>query len=458
MEGRWNYKKGQVVFLFSLWIFYPLWALPIFFSPTSLSEVPDNNLIVERFANRFFLQQEDSLEQVNSLDCLELEVKGIEFKTCVSVDSEPEGLCYPRNRVVIKPCDETSESQKWHYNFQKKTVHYPGYSTSMCLSRMIETLEVLPCIEATSAQLWLFDEQGRMFSAVDGQEKKSFLSLIDKSDDPAPLAYRYLESDMGERRCYKNLHTGQIVCEYESSEPDPDTKPEPKPEESEADEARTGDEPVVPEEEEEEARPEKPIPPEVITPPVEEEPVLGWEDKPEEAFWVSERVTEDLILTHDNPKVCMQVKGLDNCLSESVDKNSCYAAAPIELTTCDGQVGQIWRHDLQTKRVFNRAAGYRFCLTWGQEVLSLLPCFPGGSPSQKWYFAQGKTQASLERGQLRTMLNGIREPYSFHQALKLPSVDAKPGKKKTQSLRIRFEWLQGGCGWHPVTGYWQGEC
>ncbi|MGI9283298.1 MAG: ricin-type beta-trefoil lectin domain protein [Endozoicomonas sp.] len=451
MAGRWNYKNGWVVIPVSLWVFFPLGAFLYSFSLIAEAELSDNNLVVERFANRFFLQQEDGL------DCLELDVEGVEFEIYVHQDSEPEGRHYPRNRAVIKPCDENSSSQKWHYNFQKKTIHFQGYSTSMCLSRMIETLEMLPCIGSTNAQIWMFDEQGRLSSATDGRQGKGYITLVDKSDDPAPLAYRYLESDMGERRCYKNLHTGQIICEYEAAGPDTDRKPEQGESSEDSEEGRSESDWEEPEKDAQ--KPEKPVSPEEVIPPEEEEQaVLEWEQRPESAFWVSERLTEDILLVNQNPRVCLNARAADNCLSESSNKNSCYSASSIELTACNSQNSQVWRHDLKTKRIFNRAAGYQYCLTWVPGGFSLLPCFPGGSPAQKWYFAKGKTEASLERGQLRTMLNGILDPYSYSQALTLPKDVIKPKKKKSQALKIHFEWLYVECGRHPVTGRWQGDC
>ncbi|WP_152558492.1 ricin-type beta-trefoil lectin domain protein [Endozoicomonas numazuensis] len=449
MAGKWNYKNRLVVIPASLWLFFPFWTFLIFFSSTSKAEVSDNNLVVERFANRFFLQQEDSL------DCLQIDVEGIEFEACVHQDPEPGSVCYPRNRAVIKPCDESSSAQKWHYNFQKKTIHFQGYATSMCLSRMIETLEMLPCIESTRAQIWTFDEQGRLSNALDGQQKSSYMALIDKSDDPVPLAYRYLESDMGERRCYKNLNTGQIVCEYEEAEPGRDRKPDQEEEKSDSEEkgANRGDEEPV-----EEPQPDKPRLPEEEAPAEEIQPALEWEERSEGAFWVSERLTEDVMLVNQHPRVCLNAEAAESCLSEATDKSRCYSAASIALTACDSHGSQVWRHDLKTKRIFNRAAGYRYCLTWVPGGFSLLPCFPGGSPSQKWYFARGKTEASLERGRLRTMLNGIQNPYSYVQALSLPEGISKPKKKNLQALKVHFERLYAECGWNPVTGSWQGYC
>ncbi|WP_448217952.1 RICIN domain-containing protein [Endozoicomonas sp. 2B-B] len=449
MAGKWNYKNGLVVVPVSLWgfLFFGAFNLLsvffVFFPLLSGAGVSDDHRPVAHFANQFFLQKEGASY------CPGLDVEGDESTTCVHQNPEQKRLCYPGNRAVIKPCDDNSPFQKWYYDFQRKTIHYQGFAASMCLSRMIDTLAMLPCIESTSAQIWLFDEQGRLSNATDRQQENGYIALLDKSEDPAPLLYRYLEADMGERRRYKNLHTGQTVCEFER-EPVNDQGREPG-EEKEASE--------------QEIKPEKPLPPEETVPPEEAQPeeekvppVLSWEERPERAFWVSERLTEDILLVNQNLRLCLGVSAAERCLSESPDMSSCYSSTSIELGTCDSQNSQVWRHDLLTKRIFNRAAGYRYCLTWLPGSFSLLPCFPGGSPSQKWYFARGKTPASPERGRLRTMLNGGLDPYSYTEALTLPITVNEQKKKKPKELKVYFEWLLGRCGRHPVTGVWLDDC
>ncbi|WP_257279819.1 RICIN domain-containing protein [Endozoicomonas sp. ISHI1] len=214
----------------------------------------------------------------------------------------------------------------------------------------------------------------------------------------------FIQSDRGfgdvalhriDQRCYKNLHTGQIICESEQK-PGNDQEPESVQEKV--------------------------------------QPVLSWEERPEGAFWVSERLTEDILLVNQSPRFCLGVRAAEKCLYESPDKSSCYSSTPIELAACESQSNQVWRHDLLTKRIFNRAAGYRYCLTRYPEGFSLLPCFPGGSPSQRWYFARGKSASSPEIGQLRTMLNGILDPHSYTRALTLPVTVNEPKKKKPGAL------------------------
>jgi hypothetical protein len=168
-------------------------------------------------------------------------------------------------------------------------------------------------------------------------------------------------------------------------------------------------------------------------------------------------LTDDLGIVLESPRACLSVQVSQQCLSEAEDARVCYSGAPVELNLCDQGAAQIWSHDLKTKRLFSRVAGYSYCLTWLNETLSIQSCFPGGSPSQKWYFARGKTAAAPERGLLRTMIKGISEPYSYGKVLKAPhSPDKK--KKKSEGIRVRFEWVGSECGFHPVTGVWLGRC
>lgn len=153
MAGRWSYRNGLVVIPVSLRVFFyfgafnPLSVFFIFFPSLSGADAPDSHRVDEHFADQFFLKQ------VDGSDCLALDVEEVDFATCEHQNPEQKGLCYSGNRAVIKPCDDNSLAQKWHYDFQKKTIHYQGYSASMCLSRVIEGLEMLPCTESSSAAI-----------------------------------------------------------------------------------------------------------------------------------------------------------------------------------------------------------------------------------------------------------------------------------------------------------------
>ena len=84
------------------------------------------------------------VQQHGSL-CLEVESRDSEYNSCIYSDLEDNGRCYPRNRAVMKTCVEKSSEQDWSYNPERLFLHYGSYSKALCLTRMVRSVEMLPC-------------------------------------------------------------------------------------------------------------------------------------------------------------------------------------------------------------------------------------------------------------------------------------------------------------------------
>ena len=387
-----------------------------------------------QFATEFMLQQKEGSY------CLTLDVRDDEFSSCVYQDQTSGGLCYPRNRAVLASCDEESDAQRWSYDYQKKQIYYHGYSSWMCLSRMVETVEMLPCSNEIQGQIWLFNEDAELASAADREFPQAYLKLLGRDEfDPRPLTFHFLAADMGEGECFKSPLTGIVEC-ARSEETEADTggetpdSPETNPNDSDQGGPAVDDSPP--------------------SPPVR--PAVSW-DNPYGLFWVSDKLTQDMELTYTVNNVCLEVEEPAACLKSNDYSRECYSGQRVRTATCLGQDNSLWKHDLKTKRIFNKAAGYSYCLSWLQNHFLLLPCFAGTSPAQKWFFGLGTYAAPLERGQLKSSSHGALKPFDYLKALDLPlSYGSASGVKSERS--VHYESFGELCGYEPIEGKWTGDC
>lgn len=387
-------------------------SILMFLSSFAHGEESEPTVESEPIANRFLLMQ-----KAGGL-CLTIKPAPPESESCIYKDPENGEQCYPSSQAVLEVCEEGRGGQRWLYNFPKKQIYFSGYPSELCLSRMVNGLEMQVCEDGLVAQKWRFDSEGELISLADQQIEGDYLKLLqDESEVRDPLLFKYLGSDMGEERCFKDPVAGKVVCgQQEPTQEDP---------------------PNV-----------EPTPPPELT--------AEWGDRPEE-FWVSEKLTEDLNLVYPVVRSCLSLKLSEQCLSGSMQGAECFSGIQVEMDYCKGNDAQVWRHDLKKKRLFNKLAGYGYCLTWKGQQLKLQGCFAGGAPSQQWYFARGKTEASPERGRLRTVVGGLKTPYQYLDDIEFSDdLGVRRGR-----LRILYEAVSGSgsvCGYHPVTGAWQGVC
>ncbi len=397
----------------------------------------------DTFATTFMLQQKEGQY------CLTLDVRDNEFSSCVYQDPEQSGLCYPRNRTVLKSCDEQLETQRWSFDYQKKRIYYQGYSIAMCLSRMVETVEMLPCSDASQGQIWFFNDNEELLTAADAEFPQGYLRLLGQDEfDPKSLTFKFSTADMSERKCFKSPLSGSIECSLPEQPSFPEPEPEPEPDSGE--EGTSDNKPDQNEGGKQKPPQEEPAP----SPPVR--PAVRWDD-PQGLFWVSDKLTQDIEFTYAINTICLQVEEPLACLKNNDYSRECYSGQRVTTATCFGQDESLWKHDLKTKRIFNKSAGYRYCLTWLQNQLLLMPCFAGISPVQKWYFGLGNTSASLERGRLKSSAQGALYPFDYQQVLDLPlSYGSTSGINGERS--VRYEPFGELCGFEPVEGKWTGDC
>ncbi|MGI9277138.1 MAG: hypothetical protein ACR2PT_20120 [Endozoicomonas sp.] len=329
------------------------------------------------------------LKQQNGSACLTVRVVAAQSHLCAYRDPLNPKTCYPYGRVVLSGCRSSGDGQQWYYDSLNSIIHSTDYSSAMCLTRTVDSLEMIPCVTGSLAQSWQFNADDLLGSALDRATGQSYLQLLDgETFEQLPLVKASLDQSGAD-----------------DPEPPPAQEPEPS--------------------------------------------VSSWEEVPEGSYWVSGKVTGDLRL---------QVDGADSCLGMVMPAGCetgriCFARAKVQLRQCDFSDNEIWRHDLRTKHLYVKKAGYRFCLTWLHGKLKMFGCFAGGVPAQKWYFARGKTSFSPERGLLRSSAKGINEPYEYVQSLNRPEQ-----LNKRKPVRLRVEVLPGrnpgseSCGFDPVTG------
>ncbi|WP_194842491.1 hypothetical protein [Endozoicomonas sp. OPT23] len=399
------------------------------------------------------------LKQKGGQYCLALDVKADEFSSCVFQDPDDNGLCYPRNRAVLKICDEQADAQRWSFNYQKKRIYYQGYSTAMCLSRMVETVEMLPCSDSSQGQIWFFNESEALVTAADTEFPLGYLRLLGQDEfDPKSLGFVFSSADMGKRECFRSPLSGSIECALSGAADVPEKNDVSEPGNSEEG-SSSGNDSGQSDDSEKGVDSEKPTNEESApddTPAPPERPAISWDD-PQGLFWISDKLTQDMELTYTVNNICLQVEEPISCLQNNDYDRTCYSGRKMMTATCLGQDESLWKHDLKTKRIYNKAAGYGYCLTWVQNHFLLLPCFAGGSPAQKWYFGLGTNGKPLEYGRLKSSAQGALYPFDYLKVLDLPlSYGSASGVSKDRS--VKYEPFGELCGFEPIEGKWTGDC
>ena len=382
------------------------------------------------------------LVQQHGASCLGVESVGVEYSSCVYEDPFNEGQCYPRNRAVMRSCEEGKESQLWRYNPQTLQLHHKAYSSGMCLTRMVQTVEMLPCLSpVNSAQQWRFGGEGDLKSSADTVQSGSFLYLLDGSGELFfSLTYRFTPPEIEDSLCYLHPVTGERICR--------ETPVVVTPDDGSGSDDESGDlGPPLPDENQPDIDP-TPVQPE----PDESDDKTAEELKPATPkYWLSERLSPNLTLKLERSNMCLSVVLPEGCspVEGDEDSKSCLVWDQVDLQPCNGSDEQIWRHDLKTKKIYSVLSGDEFCLTWVDDQVKMLGCFVGNGSAQRWYFSRGGKRSVGQYGFFRSWIYGNRQPYHFMKGLTLPD-DVSP-----ENARIKFRLAPGQdqeCAYHPVTG------
>ncbi|AMO57798.1 ricin-type beta-trefoil lectin domain protein [Endozoicomonas montiporae] len=390
------------------------------------------------------------LQQHYGAACLETTTSELDAGTCVHQDPDDSSQCYPRNRTTLVSCHSEKPQQLWTYDFTKKKLHSKAYPDSMCLSRMVESVELLPCQNNIPGQLWLFDDSGVLSSAVDKDDRGSYLHLL-KGDNVViqPLQFKYFYH--GQWQCYLSPASGQKICGQSEFGDNVVWQPETDKDKDKDKDKETGTEPGDDKDKDEDKNKnkDKDKDKEQPSPPV---PVV-WEDKPD-FYWVSNRLTRDIRLSVRESTSCLGLSLPEACETGLVKGEPCYAGANVVVKTCEGD-DRIWRHDLVNKRLFNKLAGYSYCLTWLNQKLALQSCFAGGAVHQKWYFAHEETRKPEEYKRLRFF--SLPKSYDYLKFLKAPELPS------WQSFEVEFSLVprsspDESCGYDPLIGTPLDEC
>ena len=384
---------------------------------------------VDKVTDAFVLQQQ------HGSACLEITTSELDAGTCVHQDPDDSSKCYPRNRTTLVSCNTDKAEQLWTYDFAAKKLHSKAYPNSMCLSRMVDSVELLPCQSNVSGQLWLFDQAGLLTSAVDKEGRGSYLHLL-KGDNVViqPLQFKYVYS--GEWQCFLNPANGKKVCGQSQFGDNVIWLPG-----TDKDKDKDKDE----DEDKDEEKPDKqPSPPKPVS----------WEDRPDNLYWVSDQVTNDIRLSVRGSKSCLGLKLPEVCETVAVKGEQCYVGASVAVKTCEGD-DRVWRHDLVNKRLFNKLAGYSYCLTWQNKKLSLQSCYAGGAVQQKWYFSWEDTWTYGEYKRLRFF--SLRASYDYLKFLEAPVLPSWEPFVVEFSLVPRSS-AEESCGIDPVTANPLGDC
>ena len=398
------------------------------------------------------------LVQQHGASCLGVASVGVEFSSCVYEDPLNEGQCYPRNRAVLRSCEEGKESQLWRYNPQTLQLHHKEYSSGMCLTRMVQTVEMLPCLSpVNSAQQWRFGDEGGLKSSADTVQSGSFLYLLEGSGELFfSLTYRFSPPAIEDSLCYLHPVTGERVCREAPIDPVTDDQGDSGEVDSGNREGESGSPP--PDENEPDVVPApvqpKPAPVQPEPAPAPEEP----DDKNAEElkpvtpkYWLSDRLSPNLTLKLEKSNLCLSVMLPDGCLPVEGDEGSksCLVWDQVDLQPCNGSGEQVWRHDLKTKKIYSLLSGDEYCLTWVDNKVKMLGCFVGNGSAQRWYFSRGGKQSVGQYGYFRSWIYGNRQPYHFMKGLTLPD------ELSPENARIKFRLApiqNQECAYHPVTG------
>lgn len=370
----------------------------------------------QTIADRFLLQQRYGSA------CMEVTTDELDKGACVHQDPNDPDKCYPRNRAVLANCVSDRPGQQWYFDFGGKQVHNNAYPESMCLSRMVDSVELWPCISGIPGQVWTFDQAGLLTSKVDFEGRGSYLHFL-KGDSPIihPLQFKYVYP--GQWDCYRSPIDGELQCDKQSFGDNVIWKPEPAPD------------------------PEPTLEPKPV--PVE------WGAKPKDLYWMSGRITGDLKIIARETSYCLGLDMPEECQTGELRGESCYARASVEMRHCSGGGDRIWRYDVGKKRLFNKLAGYTYCLTWLKGKLSLNSCFAGGGKVQNWYFARGRNEVPFGFKRLRYITP--RKQYDFQSGLEAPDLPAWQDFELEYQLQPRTAPDQA-CGVHPVYGTPMAQC
>ncbi len=288
------------------------------------------------------------------------------------------------NKVEMQICDQHVPSQRWLFDFHRKRIHPSEHGTDLCLTQLPRKLSIETCQHSALNQLWYFNQRDELFSRVGDPTASSRLS------------FNFVAAQVGDHHCYQSPFTGKVECPQFATDHSA----------IQALERRSWHWTGL------------------------------WPWQPAQA-----KLTGDLQLTDSKSHRCLAV---EQCHVDSINQYDCFGGAQVQVTACLPNSHQSWRHDLVSKRLFNKQAGEHFCLSWRPTVgLSLEHC--SNTTAQKWYFARGKGRHYRHRGRLRWLANSEAQ-YDFIRALDFAPV-------------IVFQSLDNpACGYDPVNGQWQGPC
>lgn len=428
---------------------------PLYFLSSAVVAAPTDDEPMT-LADTFLLQQRYGSA------CLEITTSDLDAGTCVHQDPDDSSKCYPRNRAVLTSCNGEKAEQLWTYRYLEKKVRSSAYPDSMCLSRMVDSVELWPCTSGIPGQLWTFDQFGLLSSAVDKDGRGSYLHLL-KGDNVViqPLQFKYLY--YGQWQCFLNPSSNEQVCDKSAfgdnviwlpgndDDDQNDDQNQDNDDNQDGDQNRDDDKNQNDDQKQDDdnnqdddqgldddsPNGDQPQP----------EPVT-WEDKPDDLYWLSDRLTNDLRLSVRETQHCLGLDLPEECESGAVQGELCYVGSAVVVKPCAGE-DRVWRYDLTKRRIFNKLSGYSYCLTWLNDKLSLQGCFAGGAPMQKWYFSRKERNSNVEYKRLRYF--SPRKKYDYLNSLVPPALPSWQDFEVEYFLVPRTSPTDG-CGLDPVTG------
>ena len=398
-----------------------------------MSMLTSQFVIAEGAGNaKVFLNLPFQLVQQYGSSCMQVESKEAELDSCIYVDPV-SGLCLSRNRAVMKSCVKGAEEQNWYYDHELKHLHLSGYSGALCLTRMVRSVEMLPCKkEGSVAQQWFFNEEGLLKSIADTRESGSYLYAVENQELTLfHLKYQFTVPDLGSGQCYTHPVTRVLVCTEgeKTAEEETDQGDEDSAGGGGDNHQNSGSNDGAGENNANDQEPPK---------------------KPRPKYWLSRRLTPLLSLQMTGER-CLSLMMPDSCSPAPDDETSqaCLEGVSVNVTDCSASNVQKWQHDLQTKKIYNKLSGYGLCLTLKKNGLFMEGCFVNAEDSQRWYFSRGGKGSYGQKGMLRTMVNGLKTPYLYIRRIDLPAgMAAETGRLKYKIAPSQPE----GCFYHPVTG------
>lgn len=405
------------------------------------------------------------LVQQHGSSCMQVVSKDFELNSCIYNDPVT-GKCYSRNRAVMKSCVEGAEEQNWFHDSELKRLHLSGYPRELCLTRMVRSVEMQPCIkEGNIAQQWYFTEDGLLKSLADTRESGSFLYAVENQELTLfHLKYQFTAPDLESGQCYVHPVTRILVCtegDNQSAGEESGEGGENNSGEGRADNA-VDDSPLAPEPPSEESnssgddseegsdngasdqKPDDDKSGETIVD--DQEPPK----KPKPKYWLSKRLTPLLSLQGAKGR-CLSLMLPDGCSPSADDESSraCLEGVSVNPAYCMVSETQQWQLDLKTQKIYNSLSGYDLCLTLKNNGLFMEGCFVNAEDGQRWYFSKGGRGSYGQQGLLRTRVNGLRTPYLYTERLSLPA------GMSSSAARLKYEIVPNQsvkCFHHPLTG------